>query len=66
MKYGNIREEELKMRVGQDWFSPYDTTLMQWELTGCTLDTFFTIKVLVMTIYAGSGMHTRHGCTRYF
>ena len=47
MKYGNIREEELKMRVGQDWFSPYDTTLMQWELTGCTLGTFFTLKVLV-------------------
>lgn len=40
MKYGNIREEELKMRVGQDWFGPYDTTRMELELTGCMLAYF--------------------------
>lgn len=66
MKYGNIREEELKMRVGQDWFSPYDTTHVQRELTGYTLGTFFTLKCWWVTIFAGSGMHTRHWCTRYF
>lgn len=26
MKYSNIREEELKNKVGSDWFSQYDTT----------------------------------------
>ena len=24
--YQHIREEELKMKVGQDWFSDFDTT----------------------------------------
>ena len=63
MKYGNIREEELKMHPPPP---PPDTTLMPRDPTACPLHTLFTIKVLVMTIYAGSGMHTRHGCTRYF
>ena len=35
MKYGNIREEELKMRVGQDWFSPYDTTRIIGNIDFC-------------------------------
>ena len=26
MKYKNIREEELKNKVGADWFKDYDTT----------------------------------------
>ena len=26
MKYKNIREEELKNKVGNDWFSHFDTT----------------------------------------
>ncbi len=26
MKYKNIREEELKGKVGRDWFSGFDTT----------------------------------------
>ena len=26
MMYNNIREEELKNKVGSDWFSEYDTT----------------------------------------
>ena len=26
MKYKNIREEELKNKVGADWFNQYDTT----------------------------------------
>ena len=31
MKYNNIREEELKNKVGVDWFNMYFSTLGRWS-----------------------------------
>lgn len=37
MKYSNIREEELKNKVGQDYFSDYDTTMIIGNIDFCVI-----------------------------
>ena len=35
MKYANIREEELKNKVGADWFAKFDTTAIIGNIDFC-------------------------------
>jgi len=35
MKYKNIREEELKGKVGRDWFAGFDTTRILGDVDFC-------------------------------
>ena len=37
MKYQNIREEELKNKVGQDFFSDFDTTKIVGNIDFCVV-----------------------------
>jgi hypothetical protein len=37
MKYKNIREEELKNKVGEDWFNDFDTTQIIGNIDFCVL-----------------------------
>lgn len=39
MKYSNIREEELKNKVGKDFFSNFDTTEIPWNIDFCVMQT---------------------------